>query len=60
MFNHWATGLRSGLLPQDCDVAIPEVVAQISREFCFFVPGDCFLEGFSRFEEFSHMLFYEG
>ena len=21
MFNHWATGLRSGLLPQDCVVA---------------------------------------
>ena len=21
MFNHWATGLRSGLLPQDCEVA---------------------------------------
>ena len=20
MFNHWATGLRSGLLPQDCEV----------------------------------------
>ena len=25
MFNHWATGLRSGLLPQDCGVAAPEV-----------------------------------
>ena len=25
MFNHWATGLRSGLLPQDCVVATPEV-----------------------------------
>ena len=24
MFNHWATGLRSGLLPQDCGVATPE------------------------------------
>ena len=21
MFNHWATGLRSGLLPEDCEVA---------------------------------------
>ena len=21
MFNHWATGLRSGLLPQDCEAA---------------------------------------
>ena len=26
MFNHWAIGLRSGLLPQDCEVATPEVV----------------------------------
>ena len=26
MFNHWATGLRSGLLPQDCEVGSPEVV----------------------------------
>ena len=25
MFNHWATGLRSGLLPQDCGVATPGV-----------------------------------
>ena len=22
---HWATGLRSGLLPQDCDVATPKI-----------------------------------
>ena len=25
MFMHWATGLRSGLLPQDCGVATSEV-----------------------------------
>ena len=25
MFNHWATGLRSGLLPQDCEAGTPEV-----------------------------------
>ena len=25
MFIHWATRLRSGLLPQDCEVATPEV-----------------------------------
>ena len=25
MFNHWATGLRSGLLPEGCGVATPEV-----------------------------------
>ena len=25
MFDHWATGLWSGLLPQDCEVGTPEV-----------------------------------
>ena len=25
MFNHWAIGLRSGLLPEGCGVATPEV-----------------------------------
>ena len=25
MFNHWAAGLRSGLLPEDCGVAAPEM-----------------------------------
>ena len=25
MFNHWATGLRSGLLPDGCGVATPEI-----------------------------------
>ena len=29
MFNHWATGLRSGLLPEGCGVATPEVVKKI-------------------------------
>ena len=24
MFNHWAAGLRSGLLPEDCGVATPK------------------------------------
>ena len=36
MFNHWATGLRSGLLPQDCGVAPQEVgpkKAQILAKF---------------------------
>ena len=32
MFNPWATGLRSGLLSQDCGVATPEV-AQKSTKF---------------------------
>ena len=26
MFNHWATGLRSGLLPQDCEVATQKLL----------------------------------
>ena len=26
MLNHWATGLRSGLLPQDLDAATPQIV----------------------------------
>ena len=25
MFNHWAIGLRSGLLPEGCGVATPEI-----------------------------------
>ena len=25
MFNHWATGLRSGLLPEGCGVTTPEI-----------------------------------
>ena len=26
MFNHWATGLRSGLLPEDCEVATQKLI----------------------------------
>ena len=36
MFNHWATGLRSGLLPQDCEVAtqkLPQKGAILSEVF---------------------------
>ena len=40
MFNHWATGLRSGLLPQDCEVGTPEV----AQKRCRF--GRSFREGF--------------
>ena len=31
MFNHWATGLRSGLLPEGCGVATLEVVQKRSH-----------------------------
>ena len=40
MFNHWAAGLRSGLLPQDCEVGTPEVAPK-STKF-----GRSFREGF--------------
>ena len=40
MFNHWATGLRSGLLPEGCGVATPEVVQKRSHL------GRSFREGF--------------
>ena len=47
MFNHWAVGLRSGLLPEGCGVATPEIAskkrltwAKFSRGF--WVPGDDF------------------
>ena len=36
MFNHWATGLRSGLLPQDCEVAtqkLPQKRSHFERSF---------------------------
>ena len=36
MFNHWATGLRSGLLPQDCEVAtqkLPQKRCPFGRGF---------------------------
>ena len=31
MFDHWATGLRSGLLPQDCEVGTPESLQRRSK-----------------------------
>ena len=36
MFNHWATGLRSGLLPQDCEVATQKLLQKrghVGRSF---------------------------
>ena len=64
MFDHWATGLRSGLLPQDCEVGTPETVqkgTKFERVFCedfvFLVPGDDFLESLGRFSEVSRIFF---
>ena len=31
MFNHWATGLRSGLLPAGCGVATPKSVQKRTK-----------------------------
>ena len=49
MLNHWATELRSGLLPQDCGVATPEIgqerfhLGRSFREaFDFWCQGDVF------------------
>ena len=33
MFNHWATGLRSGLLLEDCGVATPEMCQKAPQDF---------------------------
>ena len=40
MLNHWGTGLRSGLLPQDCEVA----TQKLPQKRCHF--GQSFREGF--------------
>ena len=42
MFNHWATGLRSGLLPQDCEVGTPEAVQKRNKILRSFREGFCF------------------
>ena len=39
MFNHWATGLRSGLLPQDCEVGAPESAPKKNIFLCSFHEG---------------------
>ena len=36
MFNHWATGLRSGLLPQDCEVATQRLLQKRGHVGRFF------------------------
>ena len=41
MFNHWATGLRSGLLPQDCEVATQKLIQERGHV------GRGFREGFN-------------
>ena len=36
MFNHWATGLRSGLLPQDCEVATQKLSKKAPTSYAVF------------------------
>ena len=65
MFNHWATGLRSGLLPHvvvlqqtpEVDQKKGQIWAKFWREFCFLVPGEGFFEGVGRFSEVSRIFF---
>ena len=64
MFNHWATGLRSDLLPQDCVVATQNMspkrchFGRSFREgFDFLCQAIYFLEGFGRFLELSRIFF---
>ena len=56
MFNHWATGLQSGLLPEDCCIATPELYSRgtpYNLEVCLMVlvPGarDIFFPNNERF-----------
>ena len=49
MFDHWAIGLRSGLLPQDCEVATQKwpkkgaMLGEVFREgFDFWCQGKVF------------------
>ena len=48
MFNHWATGLRSGLLPQDCEVATQKLTKKcnsgrsVRKGFDFWCQGKVF------------------
>ena len=52
MFNHWATGLRSGLLPQDCEVATQKLsrkgalLGEVFARILIFGPRGLFFGGF--------------
>ena len=66
MFNHWATGLRSGLLPEGCGVAAPKSVqkgpnlnAVFARVFIFDARGWIF-EGFQQVLAGLPHVFYRG
>ena len=66
MFYHWATGIRSGLLPEGCGVATPEVVQKRSHLGRGFREGFDFSARGSIFEGFWQVLgglprvFYKG
>ena len=63
MFNHWATGLRSGLLPQVVVLQHQKlakkrtVLGEVFVRVLTFGPRGKFLEGFGRFLEVSRMFF---
>ena len=52
MFNHWATGLRSGLLPQDCEVATQKwpqkgaILGEVFARMLIFYAKEKFFGGF--------------
>ena len=63
MFNHWAIGLRSGLLPQVVVLQHQKMFKKgtvLGEDFArvlILVPGEGFLEGFGRFSEVSRIFF---
>ena len=66
MFNHWATGPRSGLLPEGCGVATPKSVQKRQKYCAFFArvlicdASGWILGGFQQvLGGFPHV-FYEG
>ena len=63
MFNHWATGLRSGLLPQVLVLQHQElakkgtIFGEAFARVLMFGANEGFLEGLGRFWEASRMCF---
>ena len=64
MFNHWATGLRSGLLPQVVVLQHQKLSKKgaflgevFARVLIFWFQGKVFLRGFGRFSEVSRIFF---
>ena len=67
MFNHWATGLRSGLLPQDCEVQLEHQKLSKKTNYCavfarvlIFGARGWIFEGFQQVLVGFPQVFYEG